>query len=105
MILMSGNNSKLDTISLIAGIIIVGIMVILFVTALIILAVSYSSYMDKQKKTGTDKKKVMDSMQLFMGKQYSNYQYIVGHYTKKRISPGKPFAIIIPIFWRFPTRN
>lgn len=101
MILMSGNNSKLDTISLIAGIIIVGIMVILFVTALIMVVVSYSSYMDKQKKTGTDKKKVMDIMQLFMGKQYSNYQYIIGHYTKKENKPGETICYYYPYILAF----
>ena len=84
MILMSGNNFNIDNISLIAGMILVGIMGILFITALIMLVVSYSSYMDTQKKTGADKQKVMDIMQLFMGKQYSNYQYVVGHYTKKK---------------------
>lgn len=102
MILMSGNNLKLDNISLIAGIIIVGIMGILFITLLIMLVVSYSSYMDTQKKTGADKQKVMDIMQLFMGKQYSNYQYIVGHYTKKEENKfGEAICYLYPYILAF----
>lgn len=98
---MSGNNLNLNNISHIAGIIIVGIMGILFITLLIMLVVSYSSYMDTQKKTGADKQKVMDIMQLFMGKQYSNYQYVVGHYTKEVSKLGQVICYYYPYILAF----
>lgn len=62
MIVMSGNNSKLDNISLIAGSIIFGFICILIIWLLIMRALSYHSYiyMKKQKETGADKKRVLD---------------------------------------------
>ncbi|MCM1118829.1 MAG: hypothetical protein NC543_05640 [bacterium] len=47
-----------------------------------------SVYMKQQKETGADKKKVMDAMQKQMGDQFSNYSYVVGHYTKKEGGGG-----------------
>lgn len=48
-----------------------------------------SAYMKQQKETGADKKKVMDAMQKQMGDQFSNYSYVVGHYTKTEGGGGR----------------
>ena len=99
--LVSGNSHNLDDIPLIGGSIIIGFFSIFFISLLIMLAASYSSYMKKQKKTGSDKKKVMDIMLLFMGKQYSNYQYVVGHYTKEENGFGETICYYYPYILAF----
>lgn len=101
MILLSGNNSKTDDLALIGGLIIIGVNFLLFALPIIWMVVSQSSYMRKQKKTGADKKRVMDLMQRFMGERFFDYQYIVGYYTKKEPKFGKVILYYNPYILAF----
>lgn len=78
--------------------------VIVFVVVVFIIAKNKkSSYMKKQKETGTDKKKVMDAMEKAMGNRFHDYTYAVGYYTKQESKPGKVIYYYYPYILAFST--
>lgn len=82
MLLSSGIWEKAENLYVVVAIIVI-------IAFFIYVLKKKSGYMNQQKETGADKKKVMDAMQKQMGDRFPDYTYVVGFYTKTEGGGGR----------------